>query len=456
MPMPYSPEAPDRQQIRLRLLDAQVDLTSWVEYSFNSNFLTPTDGWSCTVADHDLPAKQREGLAPGQRVRLYMADKPLAEGFVDSVTISVSRNGGIEYTVEGRDRLGLVVDSVADPTKEYKPGTTLAEFLRDVFQPFGWNGDDFEIDNDANRDAKTGGIRGVPTTKGGKKKGPRPLKSFVLHQLKPHNHEGLFGFASRVTQRFGLWIWASADGDKLIVGRPDFEQAPRYQLRRNRQGTTNVLDGTVKFDMSDQPSIIVADGFSGGGEFGKGRMKAFCVNPYFGVDLDGTVLPDVSAVISRFPEAEQVTLTVQPYTRRTILVPPRPMFLHDDESKTPEQLANFLRREMSLLLRKSLVCHYTVEGHGQVNGGAFTPWDVDTVVDVQDEVAGVSERMYVLSRTFTKSRQGGTHTKLELVRLNSIQFGDSLLAAGDPTQKPPAERVEDEDGTELKYVKAPG
>jgi prophage tail gpP-like protein len=455
VPQPYSPAPPDKQQVRLRVMDEHVDLTRWTRYSFASSFLTPTDGWSCTIGDGDLAEKERRALVPGARVRLYVDQSPLAEGFIDAVSIDADRSGGVQYTIEGRDRLGLAVDSIADPTLQFKKGATLADVLKELFAPFGWVADEhFQIENDANRDAKTGGVRGVPMTKGGKKKGPRPLKDFVLHQLKPHNHEGVFAFASRITQRFGLWIWCSADGDKLIVGRPDFQQEPRYQLRRTRGGDTNVLAGAVKFDMTDQPSVLIADGFSGGGEFGKGRIKAFCVNPYFGVDEDGFVLEDVTRLLQKFPDAEQVVMTIPtPYRRRRINAPIRPMFLHDDESKTQEQLNSFVRREMSLLLRKSMTAHYTVEGHGQLVGGAFTPWDVDTVVEVHDEVADVRERMYVLARTFEKSRQSGTHTRLELVRLNSIQFGDSLLAGGDPTQPTPADRV-DEDDRPLKFVKA--
>jgi len=55
--------------------------------------------------------------------------------------------------------------------------------------------------------------------------------------------------------------------------------------------------------------------------------------------------------------------------------------------------------------------------------GSFTPWAVDTMVDVQDDVGGVYEPLYVLSRTFHKSRSGGTKTDLELIRRYSLDLG---------------------------------
>jgi prophage tail gpP-like protein len=419
----YTPDAPDRQQIRLRLMDERVDLTRWTSYSFASNFLTPSDGWSVTISDGDLAENERKALVIGARVRLYIADFPLAEGFIDRIEISADRGRGTTYSLHGRDRLGAVVDSIADPRVQFKTGTTLLEFLKTLLAPFGWAGDnDFITDPSINRDAKTGGLRGTATTKRKTKIGE--LKSFKIYQLKPHNHEGLYKFISRTAERHGLFVRVSADGDQIIVTNPDFVQEPQYNLYRNNRGYTNILSGDVVFDATDQPSIIIADGFSGGGEFSVGAIKAYCVNPYFGVDEQGFPSDEVSDILKKYPEAEPVLFVTQPYKQRAPAFPPRPMFIHDEESKTQDQLNFFLKRTMSELIRKSLVCHYTVEGHGQTVDGVFTPWDVDTVVQVNDEVANVSERMYVLGRTFEKSRQGGTTTKLELVRLFSIMSSE--------------------------------
>ncbi len=415
----YSPEAPDTQQIRLRLMDERVDLTRWTAYSFASNFLTPSDGWSLSISDGDLPEEQRNALVIGARVRLYVGDFPLSEGFIDRIEIGADRGKGATYSLHGRDRLGAVVDSIADPRIQFKTGTTLLEFLKTLLAPYGWPGDDHYItDPTVDRDAKTGGLRGNPTSKRKTKIGE--LKSFKIYQLKPHNHEGLFRFITRTAERHGLFVRVTSDGEQVIVTNPDFEQDPRYNLYRNNRGYTNILSGDVVFDSTDQPSVIIADGFSGGGEFGAGAIKAYCVNPYFGVDEQGFNIDDVANILKEYSDAEQVLFVTQPYKQRTPVFPIRPMFIHDEESKTQDQLNFFLKRTMSELIRKSLVCHYTVEGHGQTIDGVFTPWDVDTVVQVSDEVAGVNERMYVLGRTFEKSRQGGTTTKLELVRLNSI------------------------------------
>lgn len=442
MPDLYEPTPPDRQNVRVRFMEAAVDIDQWVSYSFHSHLLNPTDGFSFTIAGDNLTPRQRAALVARAWVRLYVDQMPLADGFVDIIDIGADRSSGTVYEIEGRSRLGLTVDAGSDPTLSFKEGATLLDVMKGIFEPFGWvQIDAFSVDNQANRNAKTGGIRGIRTTKGGKKKGPRPLKDFVQHQLKPHNHEGAYQFASRIAERHGLRIWGSADGEQIIVAAPDYEQEPTYRLRRTLDGRGNIEGGRVRFDGTDQASIIIADGFSHSSEFGMSPIKAYCVNPYFGVDKDGFVLDEVSYLIKKYPNAQQVVMTVQPYTMRAIGEPMRPVYLHDDESKTQEQLNNFVRREMSLLLRKSLQCSYIVEGHGQTVGGIFVPWEIDTVVDVQDDIAGLHERLYIVGRSLEKSRSGGTHTRLELIRLHSLELGEPAEDAPKPKMKPASAAV---------------
>lgn len=422
MPVPYKPDEPDLQNVSVTL-GGSVKIDRWTSYDFSSDFLTPADSFNFAIAtdEYGLPDRQRRALALGNSVRLRVEDFVLADGYIDSVEVAADKSGGWTYTINGRDRLGQTLDTVADPRFSINEGATLADLLKRLFLPFGWDTDDkFEIDNAANRKARTGALRATPTSKGKKHK---PLKAFVLHQTKPYNHESVFHFASRVAQRFGLWIKVSPDGEKIFVGKPDFEQEASFVLLRGRDGSGNIISGSVKFDMTDQPSVIIADSFSGGGEYGKGRHKAYCINPMLGLEPDGEPTLFVQELLKKVPSAVEVTLPSASFPFRSAIVPFRPMYLHDDESKTQEQLNNFVKREMSLLFRKSLTAHYVVEGHGQTVGGNFVAWAPDTVVDVHDEAAGLSERLYVLGVHFSKQRGGsGTTTRLDLVRLNSIVF----------------------------------
>lgn len=440
----YHPDQPDLQTIQIVFPDSGgVVLDRWTSYNFSSDFITPTDSFTFELGldEGGLPEDQKNALRFGAKIELRMDNVILATGRIDAMEVNTDRSSGSRYVVRGRDLLGQTLDAVADPTFHLKEGGTLADLLKRLFEPFGWSSDDhFKIDNAANRDAKTG-IRGTPTTKpsggsgGGKKKskkkrkskakggkGPQPLKSFVLHQTKPYNHESVFHFASRVAQRHGLWIWCSADGQSLVVGQPDFDQEAVFELRRSIDGSGNILSGTVAYDMTDQPSMIIADGFSGGGEFGKGRIKSYCIGPAVGYDDNGSPVEEVAKVLEKHPGAVEVKMPTKSFLLRGKGIPFRPMFLHDDESKTQEQLDNFVLREMSLLTRKAITAHYVVEGHGQTVDDKFIAWSTDMVVHVTDDAADLDEDMYVLGVHFSKSRSGGTTTRLDLIQLNTLEF----------------------------------
>lgn len=423
MPTPYAPNPPDGQTVQLTISsgDEVIVLDRWTSYDFASNYLQPSDHFTFSLGldEGGLPDDAKEALRFGAAVTLSIDDNLLASGFIDEIDAQADRNGGHVVTVRGRDRLGQALDTIMDPTFQFKQGS-LDEFLKDVFGGLGWS--EFDEDPSVARDVRSG-LRGDPTTKGGKKKGPQILKSFKLHQTKPYNHESVYHFASRVTQRHGLWIRCSPDGTTLIVAKPDFDQQPIYEIHR-RRGDSNVRSGTVSLRMTNQPSIIIADSFSGGGEFGKGRCKAYAVNPVMGYDENGALRPEIAAIIEKNKGALEVAF---PHTTFLLQPPagilPRPMYLHDEESKSPEQIANFVKREMSLLVRQAVTAQYVVEGHGQKVDDSFRAWAVDTIVRVADDAAGLEEDMYVLGVRHTKTRGGsGTTTTLDLILKNAIAF----------------------------------
>lgn len=413
----FAPSTPEKEEIELSLPDAGVVIKNFTEYEFNSHFLTPTDAFTFTIGAAKLTDEMKAALVVGAKVQLKINETIQSTGYIDSIEINSDRSSGTQYHICGRDVLSPAIDSQADPTIRFKDGQTLADILKALFKPFGWPDDDsFDIANDASRNVKTGGTRRVS------KKG-KPLKSYVVKPLRPHGREGLFEFATRISQRFSLWIWPSADGKTLIIGRPDFEQEPIYKLFRNDDTlNTNVLDGSVKFDITDQPTVIVAEGAGGGGEWGRSRLRSITANTCV-CTTDTTFLEPWK----KYKDANRV----DGHAFETPVAVPRNrvLYLHDDEAQTQEQLDNYVKRELALLQRKSLQVHYTVEGHGQMTPDGLKIWAPDTTVRVEDDIGRLHETLWVLSRTFIKSRHGGTKTRLELIRLNTISFGDPLKPA---------------------------
>lgn len=391
------------------------ELTEFTEYSFNSNYLAATDSWSFSVSADRLPIHIRDIRdAIGSPVRVKFNGVVQSAGYIDSIETSVSRSNGIEFHIEGRDKLSPVVDACADPAMQLKEGVTLLDALYQIFSPFGWT-DKGKYVEDAlalrllRNPTKGGKFR---KTKLGSKK---EIVKFKMHLFRPYPREGVFQFASRVAQRFGLWIRLSPDGEELVIAKPNFDAEYDHSIYRGRDLGSNVLEGTVKWAVHDQPTVIVAEGWSFAGEFGHSKLKSILRN-----GIVQTEDPELEKTFEKFKGAK----VVEPYKfEDTFYVPKnKVLYLHDDESHTQEQLDNYIKKEMSLLQRKSLEAKYTVEGHGQIVNGSFRPWTVDGTVRVIDKVAQVEETLYVLDRTFIRSRSGGTKTNLNLIRLHTLDF----------------------------------
>lgn len=403
-------QGPENDNVVLEVLDTGVTINRWVEYSFNSNFLIPTDAFSFTVAGAQIDTRNRAALVPGANVRCTVNGAVQIDALIDSITWRVSRQGGVEMVISGRDKMASLIDSGINPLLKFNPNMTMLQFLSEVFAPFGYGESAFIISNEDNVAVMSRNDRGTKTRQSNTGKGGKPLKSFQIHQLRPYPNEGAFAFATRVCQREGLWLWLSADGKNIIASKPNYDQPAIFHLKRQFDGFNNIEDGDISFDVSEQPSIIIADGFSGGYNFGKSRIRAYIENPLLDVDN--------SKVLKDYAKAGMQKVTIPFFGKKIKLPHARPMFLHDDEAKTMTQLTNYCLREMSLRLRRGLSTHLSVKGHNQ--GGSN--WTVDRVCSINDEVTGLNEDMYILARTFLKSRSGGTETNIELIRKNSLTF----------------------------------
>lgn len=424
------PTANEDDTIVLQLRDENnvvtAELNRFDSYVFNSHFLTPTDAFTFTIGDEVVRQSILDGLFVGQRVTLSINGLKQADGYIDRFKVTSSRDGGTHLVVEGRDRLSPVVDSNVDPHRyRFSAQSTLEDILVAVLADYGWTRDHILIDNDANKSAITGSLRGTATSKKGK-----PLKSFLTHQLKPYPHEGAFAFLARLSQRFGLWIWVSSDGDDIIVSTPNFEQDAGWPIIHKLADTNrnNVISSEVMVNGGNQPTIIIATGFGGGGDNDRSGLKVAMVNELTGLNELGIERPEVIAELARHPDA---TIINQRAELGRLLVNGgvignmskakyRALYLHDDESKTVAQLENFVRREMALKQREGVSAHYSFEGH-TINRA---PWCVDTLVKVDDDVSNMHTTMYVLSRTFEKSRSQGTRTHVELIMPHTLDFGE--------------------------------
>ena len=282
-------------EVVMILVDAGITISRWEEYSFDSDFLSPTDSWHFVTSGKNLSPAIVANLFVGARVILQINGKTQGGGYIDVVDTHEDRESGLVYSIQGRDSFSPVVDAGADPILfQFDASMTLEDAVRAIFERFadqGWLAQ-FDISNDANRTIMTG-VR--TTTKKGKS-----LKSVkIAQQLQPYPGEGCFGYLTRFLHRFGLWCWPSADQTTVIVGNPAYDSPPTYNLVRKSDGSrSNVKSGGIREDGTDQPSAILATGATYGSSQPRAGIKVLLVNELTGVIVDRTTV--TSALGSSF------------------------------------------------------------------------------------------------------------------------------------------------------------
>jgi prophage tail gpP-like protein len=431
-------------------------LVNWESYAFDSEFLTPSSAFTFTVGDEQITPDLRQLLQAGAKVQLFcdlQDGSPahvLSTGFIDQISIDTSR-GGSTIVLRGRDMLGPVCDAGLNPWSrdfQFADGQTLADIVGKVFFQFGI--DTFFLTDAANRSL----ITGIDKSKAHLQEqeiqitrlvqildtaqeqtssqtisvwidpsAPVDLTQLKTKQLKPEVGETCYEFAERMAKRFHLHVWAMADGSGVVISKPDYTSSPNYALvnRYDGQGN-NVIRGTLEQDYLNQPNVIIAKGFQGGGDFAHTRIKAAKVNEFTGYTFPGQIVPAVQTLLNSVPgltpEApnDDLITNYAPFFVQQNFA--KPVYIEDSNSKTLEQIRAAVVRKMSEFQRHALTLHYTVEDHHQ-NG---TIWRVNEIARVEDQTLGITGNFWISRVGFKKSRSAGTLTDLTLMPLNTLQF----------------------------------
>lgn len=439
----------DLDVMTVALPDAGIELTSCEEISLTSSVLVPCDAFSVTVLQDDPQTALL--LRPGVKIQISVNDRLQFTGFVDKRSTRAARGAGTTVTVTGRDILSPLIDSNVDPKLKFTETMTLADVIAAILNSYGIT--TIYNDGSLNVNIQTGVVQkptlAATTTSvqiqtqtvdaSGKvdssyvtksatfHQSPKKtnLKSLNMAQLKPHDGEGVHELIDRILKRFGLRMWAAADGSGVIIDAPDFTLLANPQKithSRTDESANNVRSGDATFDVGGQPSCIVARGTgSVSADLTSSTIRVIAINELAGTDENGNPLPYVKDILAAYKDAK--VLAVRPelkVSRRSFSdsLTARPMFLKDDESRNLDQLSSFARREMAKRQHKALQVKY--ELIGLTVGGA--PWAPNTMVTVADEVLDINGPLYMLEREFTKARHGGTSTKATCVLPHSLDY----------------------------------
>lgn len=368
------------------VLEDGWELTRLLSYSYRSDFLIPSDTWTFTIPAADVWDSIRDVVAPDFRVEFYVKDRLQGTGFIDSVEVSAGSSGST-VTVSGRDVLKPLLKAHIHPDILVK-GKTVEDLVLAVVEKYYLPGSVPTVFNDNRANKLLVGVEGAGQA--------RATIKEQIEYCQAHPQEVAFNFVARNLRRFGLWMWAAADGS-LVVSGPTYDQPASYEIIRSRSGvgTPHVIGSRYKIDRSSVPSSIRVRGKSTAKEFEKETVTD-------------------SVIDSEFRGRHFI----------------EPMYIVHDQAESKKEAAAFARQEMSDAKRNSEVYECEVVGH--TNPATGNVYAIDTIAVVQDQFCGIDQEMYLVAREFSQSPSRGTITNLRFVPKNTIQFSDvDAPAAGE-------------------------
>jgi prophage tail gpP-like protein len=353
---------PDKVELRvgadIKNKKPGIKIEHFLSYQIDADLYTPADAFRLELANPETM------IRPGLVCELFINDKKELTGIIDKVHRKVIKSG-VSLAVEGRDYMGLLVDSYCEPpwiTVTNMKLKALAETLL-AKVPFINRKDIIYQKNIA---GKLKSKKKTTTT-------VLPDPAQKIGQIEPG--QTIFEVLKMYSLSRGLLFYCQPDG-VLVFGRPMAKGEPEYALHIDRTGAgNNAIESSVVDDISKRFSKITVMGQQQGSQ---STVFAAGINTPPGISLDAA-----------FP-------FYKPFVA-----------LDNNDSLSPKEHARLLMEKMR---RDGQRLIYTVGRHSQNKQN----WMINKFCHIKDEAQGIEGDYLIYGRTFELSKQSGPTTKLKL------------------------------------------
>lgn len=343
-------------KISLRVGNKSVE--HFLSYSIDADLYTPADAFSM-----ELSAPSTE-VAGGMRCEVWVNDRKELTGLIDRVTRRVTKSG-TTLSVEGRDLMGLLVDSCCETFQSVK-SKSLKELAALLLPTVPYiNRKSIVYQKSVSGKAKT-------TTD----LLDEPQK---ITQIEPGMT--VFDVLKAAAVARGLIFYSLPDGT-LVFGRPKAKGEPAFALQMIESGVgNNVIESELSEDISRRYSKITVMGQQQGrDEFG----------------LDATKIKTKGAKLDAdFP-------FYKPFVQR-----------NNNDDISPALQARLL---MEKGRKEGWQYAVTVGRHSQ-NG---KNWSINELVRVKDEKQGLDGVYLIYGRTFSLDKNMGPVTRLKIGQVGLV------------------------------------
>jgi len=331
---------------------------NWTSYEVSAQFETPSDGWR--VEARNPTSTQLAELLPGVAVVLMIGSTTVLQGRLDRRELRRTRDGGTVVTLSGRDLAGQLVDC-SPPTSWAWRNVSLATLAEKALADLG-----LTATVAAHADAQ---------------------RSLAWAKSEPG--ESYWQVIERYARKARLMPWTTPSGE-LRLDRPDYTSSPVASLvnaiTAPRKRDTNVLESVYVDDISSRYSTITVLGQAKGTDSLFGASAA-----HLRGEATDSVLADRGLA--------------------------RNLVMDDGDLRSSSEATQRAEWEISHRRYQGESLEYVVQGHGPT---ADEVWQLDTMVDVYDELAQISASWWLAGYRLLRDRRLGTRSALTLRPPNSL------------------------------------
>lgn len=367
---------------RVRLTLAGDDVRIFEDYSVHTAVLQQPAAFSTRLsAGKRLARELLERFPPGPKTPFELSIGPYKQftGDVDAVDV-VGAEGSTSVSFRGRDPVARLYDSDIEDEQTFENESYLGIVQRGL-KAVGFGDRLVEVSNTANLKIRSGAR--VKIRK-------EPIKVDEVRRVKTGGGERVvvtaklgeswYDFIHRHIEKFGLFLWADANGD-FILSRPNRDQDPLYEFSRQRgqrRNVCNVRDAHFTNDTARRLASVVIFARAGGKKYGRNHVSGAYVDE----------------------EMEALG-----FKRRRVY--------RDANVSNAVEASAYAARKIGEVNRASWKLVYTLQGHSAptIDGGRAVVIP-DTVAMVNDDELGIHEPLYIESCEYKSPPRSTTVTMM--------------------------------------------
>ena len=349
-------------------------VSNFISYTIDADLYTPADAFKLQLANPGI------SITPGLPCMLKINGSTELMGIIDKVEKSVDKKG-TSLSVEGRDYMGVLVDSYCEtsPSVANKKIGAIADILLANLRANNPQFPNFlQIKYQEN-------VVGKYKTKKEKSSSTSLLygseEAHKIAKIEPGTT--IFEALKNLSMSRGLLFWAEPDG-RMVIGRPMAKGKPEFTLTLKKSGIGNNVIKSQKCD-----------------DISKQYSKVTVIGQRQGQDSDGETLAGAQKVNPAKGTKEDDTF---PFYKPFVTV-------NSNDAYTQSQYARLIMEKQR---RESRKLTYTVDRHHQLQNGTAKNWKFNTFCEVVDEAQGINDNFLIYGRTFELSRQDGPTTTIHL------------------------------------------